>query len=186
MNAPLFVLARLLRPSAVRAIHSISTGYAGFLGATISSDEIPFILTEQDLHEGTQDRSSQGDRNCDQNDDVCNTLTMRWATSRTLDQIDEEIGRMAYAHASPIVSLYEGNRLRQIADGAKPEKRCYSQWDQRAALSGGARKATRRYPPIFGSIGRVVPIRDIKIFIRTCESLPMSGSMHKAGLSFGR
>ena len=84
----------------------------------------------------------------------------------------EQIGRMAYAHASPIVSLYEGNRLRQIADGAEPEKTLVipngiSVQRYRAALE----KRPDDIPPILGLIGRVVPIKDIKTFIRTLRIL---------------
>ena len=176
MHAPLFVLARIaagLPP--VRAIHSISTGYAGFLGATIQlRRKIPFILTEHGIY--TKERKidlAQATWIRDHNDDVCNTLHDEMGYIRGLwIKFYEQIGRMAYAHASPIVSLYEGNRLRQIADGAEPEKTLVipngiSVQRYRAALE----KRPDDIPPILGLIGRVVPIKDIKTFIRTLRIL---------------
>jgi polysaccharide biosynthesis protein PelF len=84
----------------------------------------------------------------------------------------EQIGRMAYDHASPIVSLYEGNRLRQISDGAEAKKTLVipngiSVQRYRVALE----KRAKEIPPVLGLIGRVVPIKDIKTFIRTLRIL---------------
>lgn len=127
MHAPLFVLADIaagLPP--VRAVHAISTGYAGLLGAMIRlRRNIPFVLTEHGIY--TKERKidlAQATWIQDHNDDVCNTLHDEMGYIRGLwIRFYEQIGRMAYAQASPIVSLYEGNRLRQIADGAAAEKR---------------------------------------------------------------
>ncbi len=126
MHAPLFVLADIaagLPP--VRAVHAISTGYAGLLGAMIRlRRNIPFVLTEHGIY--TKERKidlAQATWIQDHNDDVCNTLHDEMGYIRGLwIRFYEQIGRMAYAQASPIVSLYEGNRLRQIADGAAAEK----------------------------------------------------------------
>jgi glycosyltransferase involved in cell wall biosynthesis len=84
----------------------------------------------------------------------------------------EQIGRMAYAQASPIVSLYEGNRLRQIADGAAPEKtRVITNGINLQRYQAALEKRPDGIPPILGLIGRVVPIKDIKTFIRTMRML---------------
>ena len=126
MHAPLFVLADIaagLPP--VRAVHAISTGYAGLLGAMMRlRRDIPFVLTEHGIY--TKERKidlAQATWIHDHNDDVCNTLHDEMGYIRGLwIRFYEQIGRMAYAQASPIVSLYEGNRLRQIADGAAAGK----------------------------------------------------------------
>jgi glycosyltransferase involved in cell wall biosynthesis len=176
MHAPLFVLARIARElPPVRAVHSISTGYAGFLGAMIQLRcKIPFILTEHGIY--TKERKidlAQATWIRDHNDDVCNTLHDEMGYIRGLwIRFYEQIGRMAYAHASPIVSLYEGNRARQISDGAAPEKTVVipngiNVQRYRVALE----KRANEVPPILGLIGRVVPIKDIKTFIRTLRIL---------------
>jgi len=176
MHAPLFVLARIASqlPS-VRAIHSISTGYAGFLGAMIRlRRKIPFILTEHGIY--TKERKidlAQATWIRDHNDDVCNTLHDEMGYIRGLwIRFYEQIGRMAYTQAAPIVSLYEGNRQRQIVDGAA--------WERTLVIPNGINleryraaldKRPEGIPPILGLIGRVVPIKDIKTFIRTLRVL---------------
>jgi polysaccharide biosynthesis protein PelF len=176
MHAPLFVLADIaagLPP--VRAIHAISTGYAGFLGAMIRlRRNIPFILTEHGIY--TKERKidlAQATWIHDHNDDVCNTLHDEMGYIRGLwIKFYEQIGRMAYAQASPIVSLYEGNRVRQIADGAQPEKtRVIPNGINLQRYQAALEKRPQDIPPILGLIGRVVPIKDIKTFIRAVRTL---------------
>src|SRR5688500_4379614 len=81
---------------------------------------IPFVLTEHGIY--TKERKidlAQATWLHDHNDDVGNTLHDEMGYIRGLwIRFYEQIGRMAYAQASSIVSLYEGNRQRQIADGA--------------------------------------------------------------------
>ena len=93
----------------------------GLLGAMIRLRRgIPFVLTEHGIY--TKERKidlAQATWLHDHNDDVCNTLHDEMGYIRGLwIRFYEQIGRMAYGQASPIVSLYEGNRQRQIADGA--------------------------------------------------------------------
>jgi glycosyltransferase involved in cell wall biosynthesis len=79
----------------------------------------------------------------------------------------EGIGRLAYEAADPIVSLYEGNRRRQIADGAElgRTREIPNGIDvQRFAPLRRHRPAS--VPPVLGLLGRVVPIKDVKTFIR--------------------
>lgn len=176
MHTPLFVLADIaagLPP--VRAVHSISTGYAGLLGAMIRlRRNIPFVLTEHGIY--TKERKidlAQATWLHDHNDDVGNTLHDEMGYIRGLwIRFYEQIGRMAYAQASSIVSLYEGNRQRQIADGAPHGKtqvitNGIDLQRYRAALE----RRPERIPPVLGLVGRVVPIKDIKTFIRTLRML---------------
>lgn len=176
MHAPLFVLADIaagLPP--VRAVHAISTGYAGLLGAMIRlRRNIPFVLTEHGIY--TKERKidlAQATWIQDHNDDVCNTLHDEMGYIRGLwIRFYEQIGRMAYAQASPIVSLYEGNRLRQIADGAAAEKTLViTNGIDLQRYRVAFEKRGEKIPPVLGLIGRVVPIKDIKTFIRTLRVL---------------
>jgi polysaccharide biosynthesis protein PelF len=176
MHAPLFVLADIaagLPP--VRAVHAISTGYAGLLGAMIRlRRNIPFVLTEHGIY--TKERKidlAQATWIQDHNDDVCNTLHDEMGYIRGLwIRFYEQIGRMAYAQASPIVSLYEGNRLRQIADGAAAEKTLViTNGIDLQRYRVAFEKRPEKIPPVLGLIGRVVPIKDIKTFIRTLRML---------------
>ncbi|SFN46124.1 Glycosyltransferase involved in cell wall bisynthesis [Nitrosospira briensis] len=176
MHTPLFVLADIaagLPP--VRAVHAISTGYAGLLGAMIRlRRNIPFVLTEHGIY--TKERKidlAQATWIHDHNDDVCNTLHDEMGYIRGLwIRFYEQIGRMAYGQASPIVSLYEGNRLRQIADGAAAEKTLViSNGIDVQRYEAALEKRPEEIPPVLGLIGRVVPIKDIKTFIRTLRIL---------------
>ena len=158
-----------------KAVHAISTGYAGLLGAMIRLQRsIPFVLTEHGIY--TKERKidlAQATWIHDHSDDVCNTLHDEMGYIRGLwIKFYEQIGRMAYAQASPIVSLYEGNRLRQIADGAAPEKtRVITNGINLQRYQAALEKRPDGIPPILGLIGRVVPIKDIKTFIRTMRML---------------
>ncbi|SEO67525.1 Glycosyltransferase involved in cell wall bisynthesis [Nitrosovibrio sp. Nv6] len=176
MHTPLFVLADIaagLPP--VRAVHAISTGYAGLLGAMIRlRRNIPFVLTEHGIY--TKERKidlAQATWIHDHNDDVCNTLHDEMGYIRGLwIKFYEQIGRIAYAQASPIVSLYEGNRLRQIADGAAAEKTLViTNGIDVQRYQVALEKRPEKIPPVLGLIGRVVPIKDIKTFIRTLRML---------------
>jgi glycosyltransferase involved in cell wall biosynthesis len=176
MHAPLFVLADIAkRLPLVRAVHAISTGYAGLLGTMIRlRRNIPFVLTEHGIY--TKERKidlAQATWIHDHNDDVCNTLHDEMGYIRGLwIRFYEQIGRMAYAQASPIISLYEGNRLRQIADGAPSEKtRVITNGINVSRYRTALEKRPERIPPVLGLVGRVVPIKDIKTFIRALRML---------------
>src|SRR5687768_17256884 len=176
MHTPLFVLADIaagLPP--VRAVHAISTGYAGLLGGMIRQRRnIPFVLTEHGIY--TKERKidlAQATWIHDHNDDVCNTLHDEMGYIRGLwIRFYEQLGRMAYAQASPIISLYEGNRLRQIADGAAPEKtRVITNGINLERYRAALERRPEAVPPVLGLVGRAVPIKDIKTFIRTLRIL---------------
>jgi glycosyltransferase involved in cell wall biosynthesis len=176
MHDPLFVLADIasgLPP--VGAVHAISTGYAGLLGAMIRlRRSIPFLLTEHGIY--TKERKidlAQATWIHDHNDDVCNTLHDEMGYIRGMwISFYEHIGRIAYGQALQIVSLYEGNRQRQIADGAPAGKtRVITNGIELQRYAPALQRRPAEIPPVLGLVGRVVPIKDIKTFIRTVHSL---------------
>lgn len=176
MHDPLFVLADIasgLPP--VGAVHAISTGYAGLLGAMLRlRRSIPFLLTEHGIY--TKERKidlAQATWIHDHNDDVCNTLHDEMGYIRGMwIGFYEHIGRIAYGQAMQIVSLYEGNRQRQIADGAPPGKtRVITNGIDLQRYAPVLQRRSAEIPPVLGLVGRVVPIKDIKTFIRTVHAL---------------
>ncbi|NQD37312.1 GT4 family glycosyltransferase PelF [Permianibacter sp. IMCC34836] len=176
MHTPLFVLADIARKlPPVRMVHSISTGYAGLLGAMIRLQRhIPFALTEHGIY--TKERKidlAQATWIRDHNDDVSNTLHDEMGYIRGMwIKFFEQIGRIAYSQAQPIVSLYEGNRERQIADGAIAERtQVITNGINLQRYATALQKRPSGIPPVLGLIGRVVPIKDIKTFIRTMRIL---------------
>lgn len=175
VHAPLWLLGQVaaqLIPS--RLYHTVSTGYAGFLGALLHHKTgKPLILSEHGIY--TKERK-------------IDVFQMNWLSDNRLafekgtQQVGyfqnllirffETLGRMCYQAADPIVSLYEVNRNRQIVDGADPIRTC--------VIPNGIPvqrfqplRAIRPFqpPPVLGLIGRVVPIKDIKTFIRAMRTV---------------
>jgi len=172
MHAPLFVMARAaasIPPS--RAVHVVSTGFAGFLGALLHKKHgRPLILTEHGIYskersiellQATWIRDDEDGSDEDAEAHAIGYFRQMWI------HFFQALGRMSYGAAAPIVSLYEGNRQRQIRDGADPAR-------TRVVPNGidlnrfAALRARRKpaIPRVLGLIGRVVPIKDIKTFIR--------------------
>jgi glycosyltransferase involved in cell wall biosynthesis len=77
------------------------------------------------------------------------------------------MGRFCYGAADPIIALYENNRLRQVADGAAAERTVSIPNGIRIERFAPLRsQRPAETPPVLCLIGRVVPIKDIKTFIR--------------------
>ena len=79
----------------------------------------------------------------------------------------EAIGKLAYDAADDIVALYETNRQRQITDGARAERtQCIPNGIDVDGLAPLVALRKPRAHRVVALIGRVVPIKDIKTFIR--------------------
>ena len=181
MHAPLFLLADVARNMPpVRALHSISTGYAGLLGTMVSRQrDLPFILSEHGIY--TKERKidlAQARWIHDPEEPLGGTLQQEVGYIRNLwIRFFEVLGRLTYQQADPIVSLYGGNRERQIQDGAPPEKCIVIPNGISPERFDPVRAARpKAIPKVLGLIGRVVPIKDIKTFIRAirvvCNEIP--------------
>lgn len=180
IHGPIYKLAEVARridPTPV--FHTISTGYAGFLGAILHNIAAsPLILTEHGIYtkERTidlqalylQDQLGPFDQSSDSGLSYHHNIWIRFF---------QNLGRLTYSAADPIISLYERNRLRQIRDGAHPNRTLVipNGIDLERFLPIRA-KRPKIVPPILGLIGRIVPIKDIKTFIRSmhtvCAHLP--------------
>lgn len=175
MHAPLWQLAAIVETApAARALHAISTGYAGFLGALAARTRgRPFILTEHGIY--TKERKidlfhAQWVRD---NRGVFERRGGQIAYFRDLwIRFFEALGRVTYAAADPIVSLYEANRRRQIADGAPPERtQAVPNGVDVARLAALRAKRAAGVPRVACLIGRVVPIKDVATFIRAMRAV---------------
>ncbi len=175
MHAPVWTLARIaenLIP--VRAYHAVSTGYAGFLGALLKERNArPLILSEHGIY--TKERKIdlfqaqwiKDNRNALERDPTeISYFRQLWI------RFFQALGKRCYDSADHIVALYEANRLRQIEDGAPAERtrNIPNGVDvPRFALLRSLRPPSP--PPILCLIGRVVPIKDIKTYIRAMRTV---------------
>lgn len=175
MHEPIWVMARIaanLIP--VRAFHTVSTGYAGFLG-TLLKDRTgkPLILSEHGIY--TKERKIdlyqsawiRDNRNVFEKDPTevsyFRELWMRFYTS---------LGRLCYHHADIITALYEANRQRQITDGAPSARtRIIPNGIDLARFQPVRAKRPELPPPILCLIGRIVSIKDVKTFIRMMRTV---------------
>ena len=170
MHKPLWQLANVaekLIPA--RVYHTISTGYAGFLGALLHyRTGRPLLISEHGIY--TKERK-------------IDLLQSQWirdnrgAFERDISRISyfrelwvrffEAIGKLAYDAADEIVALYETNRLRQVADGAVAGRtRSIPNGVDVDGLAPLVEQRVAGRHKVVALIGRVVPIKDIKTFIR--------------------
>nr|CAA6830629.1 MAG: Extracellular matrix protein PelF, glycosyltransferase, group 1 [uncultured Thiotrichaceae bacterium] len=174
MHAPVFKLMEIANhlPSA-RLYHSASTGYAGLLGHYAHAlYSLPLLITEHgiyikerqiDLYLAEWIKEQESPLPQGINSEI-NYLRQLWS------RFFEGLGRMTYQSATKIVSLYQNNCDKQIEYGAPAEKTMVipngvrlEQLEQLRALRPA------QPPPVLGLIGRVVPIKDIKNFIRAID-----------------
>ncbi|SOY67906.1 GT4 family glycosyltransferase PelF [Cupriavidus taiwanensis] len=170
MHKPLWQLVRIadgLIPA--RVYHTVSTGYAGFLGALLRHrNQRPLLVSEHGIY--TKERKidlfqSQWIRD---NRNVFERDISQISYFRELwVRFFETLGRVCYDAGDDIVALYEGNRRRQVQDGA-PEARTRSipNGIDLPRLAPLRDKRQPGVPPVLCLIGRVVPIKDVKTFIR--------------------
>ena len=175
MHAPVWILADVAKNLIpCKAYHTISTGYAGLLGALLkyrTGKEL--ILSEHGIY--TKERR-------------IDLFNAHWIPdNRVVFQRDpteiayfrqmwmrffEGIGKICYDASDSIIALFEGNRLRQIEDGADPGKTTNIPNGIDIARYAPLRaKRSSETPPVMALIGRVVPIKDIMTFIRAMRTV---------------
>ena len=176
IHAPLFLLADIAKHlPPTRCLHSISTGYAGFIGALAQQlHNVPFLLTEHGIY--TKERRIE-------------LMEVEWIKTPQANlgellqhEVDyvrhmwqrffEGLGRLCYVAADSVTTLYENNRLQQIRDGAYAERTQVipNGIDVQKFSHLRARHADNR-PPIIGFLGRITPIKDIKTLIRSMHTV---------------
>ncbi|MGU7775007.1 GT4 family glycosyltransferase PelF [Burkholderia sp. MR1-5-21] len=170
MHRPLWQLARIAEQLIpMRLYHAVSTGYAGFLGALLRHRQgRPLLISEHGIYtkerkiELFQSQWIHDNRNLIEYDaSHIGYFHEMWA------RFFESIGRMTYAAADDIVALYEGNRRRQMLDGAPaPKTRTIPNGVDLRRLAPLRAQRPAEVPKVVCLIGRVVPIKDVKTFIR--------------------
>ncbi|WP_075255642.1 GT4 family glycosyltransferase PelF [Herbaspirillum camelliae] len=175
MHQPVWTLARVARNLIpARCYHTVSTGYAGFLGSLMKMQTgRPLILSEHGIY--TKERKIdlfqsewiRDNRNVFEKDaSQIPYFREMWI------RFFEALGRMCYQASNQIVALYETNRLRQIFDGAPPERtRNIPNGIDLPRLSALRAQRSEKIPPVLCLLGRVVPIKDVKTFIRAMRTV---------------
>lgn len=162
---------------AAKTYHCISTGYAGLVAARASLETgRPAIVTEHGVY--TNERRLEilaapwlaVDDSPDLSvAEAANAVKQLW--------IDTFVAysRACYAACAQVITLFEGNYPLQLEDGANPDRLCVipngidPQLYENMARPTDEERRTRR--PLIALVGRVVPIKDIKTFIRACSNL---------------
>lgn len=170
MHRPIWQLVQICENMIpVKVYHTVSTGYAGFLGALLQiRTNRPLLVSEHGIY--TKERK-------------IDLLQSQWTRDnrsmfeKDISQVSyfqdiwirffQTLGSMCYESASDIVALFEGNRQRQLSDGAPEAKtQVIPNGISVAKFAPLRSQRTTEIPKVVALIGRVVPIKDIKTFIR--------------------
>ncbi len=163
-----------------RLYHAVSTGYAGLLGAVAARRHgTPFLLTEHGIY--TKERIaeiSQATWIYDPPNRYFDLGEGMGAFKQLWINLFMFLGKVSYAGAQRIVSLFEGNtylqiefgaearRIEVIPNGIDPTKFGAACEQRRGRLAGGLGAEI-----VVGFIGRVVPIKDVKTLIRAARTV---------------
>lgn len=155
-----------------RLYHTVSTGYAGLIASVARlTQEKGMILTEHGVY--THERMLE----ISQSNWIYSPTESRFRIRRELPffkrfwvGLFNALGGITYRYADRIVTLYEGNRTKEVLAGADPEKisiipngidvKRYRKI-KRGSLAEGR--------PTVAFIGRVVAIKDVKTFIQAAK-----------------
>ena len=155
--------------------HATCTGFAGLLGARARLQTgNPLIVSEHGIY--TNERRIE-------------IASVDWLESQnilsqhlTIDKIDRGLrelwlgmfisySRVCYEASSRIITLFKENQILQIEDGADPAKMQIIANGIHLDRFGSIQRSTQLHAPTAALIGRVVPIKDTKTFIRSCFEL---------------
>ncbi|MFO7541398.1 MAG: GT4 family glycosyltransferase PelF [Thiobacillus sp.] len=170
MHRPIWKLQRIARNLIpVSLYHTVSTGYAGFLGTLLKQRTgRPLLLSEHGIY--TKERKIdllQSDWLKDNRDLFQKDPTQISYYRDLWIRFFSSFGKVCYESADQSVALFEANRQRQIEDGASQARtRVIPNGIALETFSPLADIRPAAPPRVFCLIGRVVPIKDVKTFIR--------------------
>lgn len=158
-----------LRCPSARIYHAVSTGYAGILGVLLKHRyKRPFMLSEHGIYVKERKIDLYQAQWLKDNRSVFERDPSRVSYFRQLwIRFFEHLGYVTYQAADDIIALYEANRQRQLHDGAPPGRTVnIPNGIDVAKFSPLRTQRPVQIPQVLCLIGRVVPIKDIKTFIR--------------------
>ena len=156
-----------------RVYHTISTGYAGLVAARAALETgRPAVLTEHGIY--TNERRieiTMAEWLYDAAESWYQIETPRWDLRQLWMSAFQTYARICYECCTEITTLYGGNQILQRADGAPTDRmRIIPNGIDVALYSALSRESGERRPTV-ALIGRVVPIKDIKTYIRAADIL---------------
>lgn len=155
-----------------KVYHALSTGYAGMMLARAKIETgRPCLLTEHGIY--TNERRIEVA--------LADWLTETASRTLTIDRtrlslrdfwIDSfaNYSRIAYEASDSIITLFAGNQTAQIEDGADPARMRIIPNGVDLERFASIQKRSHERPTV-ALIGRVVPIKDVKTFLRSVASL---------------
>ncbi|WP_319778981.1 GT4 family glycosyltransferase PelF [Maridesulfovibrio sp.] len=173
-HLPIFKMLPLGLPKA-KVYHTISTGYAGLLGVVARMmTGRPLLLTEHGIY--VKERKieiSQAEWVYRKEDERMRVESKLGAFQTFWIRMFEQLARMCYDYSSAIFTLYEGNRQLEIQEGADPDKiRIIPNGislDNFLGLKPKDHDYMGQTEFAVGFVGRVVPIKDVKTFLRAIK-----------------
>ncbi len=152
--------------------HALSTGYAGLMGARAKVETgKPVMVTEHGIY--TNERRIEVTSADWLQATASKALTIdkpkRDLRDMWIDSINN-FSRLCYEGCDHIITLFQGNQKPQLEDGANPAKMMVIPNGVNIKRFAGLAHR-RQASPTIGLVGRVVPIKDIKTFIRACGLL---------------
>jgi glycosyltransferase involved in cell wall biosynthesis len=167
-HLPMFRLLHAAVPEAA-VYHTVSTGWAGLVASVQRVRRgRPMLLTEHGIY--SRERRVEIDQ--------AEWIYVQRQVPLTLSagpgffkelwaRLFDRLSQITYAHADRIVTIFEGNRQAQIRDGADPAKTLVVPNGLNVEpLAALPRVEAAAGEFRVGFVGRVVPIKDVKTFIR--------------------
>jgi glycosyltransferase involved in cell wall biosynthesis len=173
IHKPIWILAKIVENlPKTKVFHAPSTGYAGFLGSLASyTTGRPLVLTEHGIY--TRERKidmlsaewvEYKKPSLLQQPEEYNYIKKMWVT------FFEKIGVFCYHRSNHILSLFSGAQRIQINFGADENRTMViPNGVDVDTLEATMVNREARPRPIITLIGRIVPIKDIKTFIRAIK-----------------
>lgn len=174
-SLPIITVLSAQLPSA-EIYHSLCTGYAGLLGCLAKlTSRGRFVLTEH----GIYSHERKIEISLSQWIYTDTTIVVPHKNLSFLKQwwLDKfyQLGSLSYEYADIITTLYQGNKDRQIELGAEEDKiEIIANGISETKLKTGVKKnkiykSQKKY--CIGLVGRVVPVKDIKTFIKAVKKV---------------
>ncbi|MBI3298162.1 MAG: GT4 family glycosyltransferase PelF [Elusimicrobia bacterium] len=154
-----------------RLYHTVSTGYAGVLAAVARlTQDAGMLLTEHGVY--THERLLE----ISQSTWIYSPHRERFRVQRELSFFKrfwlgffDLMGRLTYRNADRILTLYEGNRVKQIMAGAPPERTSIIPNGIDLIHYREIQRKPQGDAKTVAFIGRVVPIKDVKTFLHAAR-----------------